>query len=216
MDAKFFAVVFGAAALGAATMGRRSMTVGGNNAGKVAGASSGKSATAGKGDGAAAPRSGAAIVSGKGAVSPAPSPASSSVSRDVDILARTIYGEARSEDGTGKKLVAATVLNRMRDARWPSTAAAVCQQNNGVTWQFDCWRPNTPNYRAMMAATTASASFAECLQIARQALSGALSVDHRGANLYYAPAGVIAAPWWASAPGVVHVLDHGGHKFYRE
>lgn len=37
---------------------------------------------------------------------------------DVDILARTIYGEARSEGQEGMEAVACVVMNRYRAGRW--------------------------------------------------------------------------------------------------
>ena len=39
-------------------------------------------------------------------------------SKDVDILARTIYGEARGESEIGKRAVASVILNRYKSGKW--------------------------------------------------------------------------------------------------
>lgn len=57
---------------------------------------------------------------------------------DYDILARTIYGEARGEDDDGKHAVAWTIRNRMVRDPWPDSVKGVCLQ----PMQFSCW--NTP------------------------------------------------------------------------
>ncbi len=54
--------------------------------------------------------------------------ASTGGSRDLDLLAHLIYGEARGEPYTGKVAVAAVVLNRVRDSRFPSTISGVIYQ----------------------------------------------------------------------------------------
>lgn len=51
-----------------------------------------------------------------------------STSRDVDLLAHLIHGEARGEPYIGQVAVAAVVLNRVRDSRFPNTIAGVIYQ----------------------------------------------------------------------------------------
>lgn len=50
------------------------------------------------------------------------------VSRDVNLLAHLIHGEARGEPYVGQVAVAAVVLNRVRDSRFPNTIAGVIYQ----------------------------------------------------------------------------------------
>lgn len=75
------------------------------------------------------------------------------INRHVDILARTIYGEARGETNDGKRAVGLVILNRYRSNKWFSadTIAETCQK----PWQFSCWNKNDPNYAKITNATEA-------------------------------------------------------------
>ena len=53
--------------------------------------------------------------------------------KDVDLIARLINGEARGEPYEGQVAVGATILNRTRDARFPSTIAGVIYQPGAFT-----------------------------------------------------------------------------------
>jgi N-acetylmuramoyl-L-alanine amidase len=54
--------------------------------------------------------------------------AGTTVSRNVNLLAHLIHGEARGEPYTGQVAVGAVVLNRTRDSRFPKTIASVIYQ----------------------------------------------------------------------------------------
>ena len=54
-------------------------------------------------------------------------------SKDVDLVARLINGEARGEPYEGQVAVGATILNRTRDPRFPSTIAGVIYQPGAFT-----------------------------------------------------------------------------------
>ena len=68
------------------------------------------------------------------------------INHDVDILARTIYGEARGETDEGKRAVGLCILNRYKSKKWFSanTIAEVCQK----PLQFSCWNKNDQIGRA--------------------------------------------------------------------
>ena len=53
--------------------------------------------------------------------------------KDVDLVARLINGEARGEPYEGQVAVGAVILNRTRDARFPSTIAGVIYQPGAFT-----------------------------------------------------------------------------------
>lgn len=53
---------------------------------------------------------------------------SSTYSKDVNLLAHLIHGEARGEPYKGKVAVGAVVLNRTKDSRFPKTIAGVIYQ----------------------------------------------------------------------------------------
>lgn len=112
------------------------------------------------------------------------------VSHDVDTLARTIWGEARSESLSGREAVANVVMNRVRSSRYPSGVAAVCKQD----MQFSAWNSNDPNLPRMLAVTNSDGVFRDCLAIAQSAVNGTLGDRTGGALHYYAK--YIEPPYW--------------------
>ncbi|VVO24210.1 hypothetical protein PS723_04459 [Pseudomonas fluorescens] len=66
--------------------------------------------------------------------------------KNRDILARTLWGEARGEGLAGQIAVAWTIRNRVNDGKakswWGEGYAGVCLK----AWQFSCWNKNDPNY----------------------------------------------------------------------
>lgn len=129
-----------------------------------------------------------------------------SVSHDVDILARTIWGEARGESRQGREAVASVVMNRVADRRYPKTVAGVCQQR----WQFSVWNDGDPNREKILAVTVRDARFKECLAIAERAVAGSL-IDATGGATHYHTTGV--RPNWADDTKVSARI--GSHIFYR-
>ena len=86
--------------------------------------------------------------------------------KETDILARTIYGEARGESISGMEAVASVVLNRVAFANrrgrfwWGNSIAEVCRAPK----QFSCWNRNDPNYRLICRVAD---TFAKGLPAAR-------------------------------------------------
>ena len=161
------------------------------------------------------PLSDAAIIGPTGPligppVDEAPPPASAS--DDVDILARTIYGEARGELVAGKVAVACVILNRVRRARarsgrywWGATVRDVCLR----AWQFSCWNVNDPNRAKIETVGPDNRNFQTCLRVARRAIAGTLRDTTHGATHYHNRA--VNPPW---ARGRAPVSEIGGHLFY--
>lgn len=138
--------------------------------------------------------------------------------RDIDTLARTLWGEARGEDHAGRVAVANVIMNRVRHAArhrerrgteywWGGTPAEVCRK----PWQFSCWNDNDPNRAKLLAVDAEDPTFRECLEIARAAVDGSLEDTTHGADHYVNPR--VAAPPWAE--GVEPVARVGAHEFYR-
>jgi len=134
--------------------------------------------------------------------------------RDVDILARTIYGEARGEHVRGQEAVAAVVINRIRRARdrngrywWGTTIETVCHK----PWQFSCWNAGDPNRQKIASVSARNRTFRTCLRVARRAMTGALKDPTDGATHYHANA--VNPPWARRrAPSA----EIGGHLFYND
>lgn len=126
--------------------------------------------------------------------------------RDIDILARTIYGEARGESLLGKKAVACCIMNRYKAKKWFSgkTISETCQK----PWQFSCWNKNDPNRRIIETASLVE--LAECLDIAERVIVGDIKDFICGACHYHTKN---TKPSWAV--GKTPDFTIGNHLFYR-
>lgn len=132
--------------------------------------------------------------------------------RDIDILARTVYGEARGESDLGKLAVAHVVMNRVKadvhgDGRpdwWGEGIAAVCLKPR----QFTCW--DDANRLALMQADLSDPAFARCLVAAIEAAHG-LKPDPTGGATHYLGPG--AARDWARDKAYVTL---GRHRFFTD
>lgn len=74
---------------------------------------------------------------------------------DLNLLTRLVYGEARGEPYQGMVAVAATVLNRVADSRFPNTIAGVIYQSGAYTCVSDGQINLTPNEQSKKAAQDA-------------------------------------------------------------
>ena len=132
--------------------------------------------------------------------------------RSVDVLARTIYGEARGELVRGKEAVACVIINRVRRARdrggrywWGHDVESVCLK----PWQFSCWNQNDPNRAKIQAVDETNRNFQSCLRIARRAIAGSIKDPTMGATHYHARS--VSPPW---ARGKQPSAKIGYHVFY--
>lgn len=114
-------------------------------------------------------------------------------SRDVYLMAKAIYGEARGEPYTGKVAVGAVILNRVKSANFPNTISGVIYQPGAFTAVSDGQINLTPD--------------AEALRAARDAMNG---WDPTGGCLYYYNPAKTTNSWIYSRK-VVTVI--GNHRF---
>jgi len=112
---------------------------------------------------------------------------------DIYLLARAVHGEARGEPYIGKVAVAAVILNRVKDPRFPNTIAGVIYQPGAFTAVSDGQINLTPDE--------------ESLRAARDAMNG--WDPTYGAVYYYNPAKA-TSDWIWSRP--VHIVI-GKHRF---
>lgn len=140
-------------------------------------------------------------------------PAVARAMREQEVLARTLYAEAREGGAVGMTDVAHVILNRAANPRWwGNSVRSVCLAKR----QFSCWWVKDANYRKMLAATDADPSYKRAWSIAGMAIEGRLGADDtKGADHYYAPAGMgdAGAPPWAIPEKLT--LERKGHRFYR-
>lgn len=131
---------------------------------------------------------------------------------EADVLARTLWGEARGEGTEGMKAVASTILNRVKVAQekgkywWGNNIIQVCQK----PYQFSCWNRSDPNFKKLLSIDEKDLYFATAMRIARRAVIGQLEDMTEGATHYHA-AGI--EPYWARNERPVTVL--GNHIFYK-
>jgi len=123
-------------------------------------------------------------------------------------MTRTIWGEAEGEPWFGKLAIAAVILNRVLDKRWPNTIIEVCLQPA----QFSCW--NTGSSRLFLIATvdTQSSSYIECDEATLE-----LTVERRffdrimGATHFHT---INVVPKWAKDKKPVYIIAR--HMFYND
>lgn len=130
---------------------------------------------------------------------------------EIDVLARTLWGEARGEGTAGMQAVANVILNRVMIAEekgkywWGNNIIQVCQK----PYQFSCWNRSDPNFRKLQGVDESNLYFATALRLARRAVLGKLE-DMTGGATHYHAAGI--EPYWAKREKPVAVI--GNHIFY--
>lgn len=132
---------------------------------------------------------------------------------EIDVLARTIFGEARGEPVEGMEAVANVVLNRAKisEARggrywWGVGIIGVCQK----PYQFSCWNKGDPSYHRLINVTNKNIHFATAIRVARRAAIGVLKDNTSGATHYHAD---YVSPYWAKGEKPVKTI--GRHIFYK-
>lgn len=136
--------------------------------------------------------------------------------KDIDTLARTLYGEARGEykrpEGGLAALIAVAnvVLNRVQRGGWfGKTISDVCRK----PFQFSCWNRGDPNFPLIAHVKEGDDDvFALCLHVAEK-VAGEHWPDLTQGATYYHASTMSDFPSWAR--GHRPVLRIGRHVFYR-
>lgn len=133
--------------------------------------------------------------------------------KDRDILARTLWGEARGEGLAGQIAVAWTIRNRVNDGKakswWGEGYAGVCQK----PYQFSCWNANDPNAPYLKGAKPIPAGeYKTALAAATAVLNGTVPDPTGGATHYYATS-MPKPPTWTK--GATQTLRLGHHLFFK-
>ncbi len=130
----------------------------------------------------------------------------------IDVMARTLWGEARSEGTHGLEAVACVILNRVKIAKklggywWGNDIVQVCHK----PFQFSCWLKSDPQYSRVVSVNEKDKYFATCKRIARRAVLGLLEDPTHGASHYHAD---YVDPSWANKSKVTVII--GRHIFYK-
>lgn len=132
---------------------------------------------------------------------------------DLDIFARTVWGEARGEGLAGMAAVANVVMNRAHDPkrRFGDGVQAVCLK----PWQFSCWNPHDPNHALLTDPLhdPTGPAWDEAKVMAMAAINGTLPDRTHGAT-HYVVSTLSPKPGWEYAMQPTAVIGH--HTFFRE
>ncbi len=133
----------------------------------------------------------------------------------LDVVAKTLWGEARGEGRTGMKAVAHVIKNRADISKqnggywWGNGLVGVCKK----PWQFSCWNKSDPN-RAKLEGSKlySNLSFSVALEVAEEVLTGQSADITNGANHYHTKDMDSYPKWAAEAKPVAEI---GNHLFYK-
>lgn len=136
----------------------------------------------------------------------------------LDVVGRTLWGEARGETFAGQVAVAWVIRNRVEmdlgnDGKpdwWGEGYIGVCQK----AWQFSCWNKKDPNSAYLRGEKQIPVAQLEAVKRAVVEATRGGSVDPtKGATHYYNPHVIAKAPAWTV--GAVFCGRIGAHLFYR-
>ena len=134
---------------------------------------------------------------------------------EAQLMALTIYGEARGETREGKIAVGSVILERVEHRPWDGkTVHEVCL----MPFQFSCFLPSDPNFHALRliaedwdTKAMRSMDLSECYTIAIGLISGDIPrlEDIQGSTQYKT---IDCPALWATKMKLVATI--GGHQFY--
>ena len=130
---------------------------------------------------------------------------------DIDVMARTLWGECRGETQEGRTAVAWVIRNRATSG----FAGDLVGKEGAVThvckapFQFSCWLESDPN-RAKIDALVRD-EYAGEYDLAQDVIDGIVPDPTKGAVNYYSP--FIPAPYWVAS--MTFAGQFGRQLFYR-
>ncbi len=132
--------------------------------------------------------------------------------RDIEIMAKTIYGEARGEyfkKNGGLNALAAighVIMNRFIENG--HSIESVCKK----PWQFSCWNQNDPNHKIIENVSIENPIYRICYVIAKRIICNELEDITNGANHYYSKS-MKTPPYWAE--NKIPTAEIGSHIFFK-
>ncbi len=124
---------------------------------------------------------------------------------EIEVLAKTVWGEARGEELTGMVAVAWAVKNRTIRKRWPDSYIEVCLQ----PWQFSVWNNRDPNFPVLVKGPTDSSVYQLAMWAALGVALGIIEDPTGGADHYH---NKNIEPHWAL--NMQKTVQIGDHVFY--
>jgi spore germination cell wall hydrolase CwlJ-like protein len=127
---------------------------------------------------------------------------------DLDVLARTIYGEARGDlykYGVAAFIAIANVVANRKMKNFAKTIADICLS----PYQFSCWNKNDANYEKIRNVTKECCIFRKCQEVSENILSGKWPDLTDGCDHYHSRN---IKPYWAAH--LEPKRTFGSHHFY--
>jgi spore germination cell wall hydrolase CwlJ-like protein len=132
--------------------------------------------------------------------------------RDIEIMAKTMYGEARGEyankNGGLKALIAIgnVIMNRSKESG--DSTSTVCLKAK----QFSCWNYRDPNRKIIENITLKDKLYELCFVTATKIVSEEILDITNGANHYYSKF-LKPPPYWTK--NRIPVTQIGNHIFFK-
>jgi spore germination cell wall hydrolase CwlJ-like protein len=141
-----------------------------------------------------------------------------------EVLARTIYAEARSEPEEGQIAVGYVIMHRVALAKdhlaehgkphslfGDGSIAGACLASFRTFHQFSCWNENDPNRQKALKVDHSDPRFCRAHQLARDVISGKAQDRLPETTHYYNP-DAVRMPGWAKGLPFASI---GHHRFFR-
>lgn len=132
--------------------------------------------------------------------------------KEKDILARLMFGEARSNGDANRIAKAYTAIARSKDKnkRWSNNLIEVVLE----PFQYSCFNPNDTNYvKVWNPEKYDKISWKECQEIAEKILTKKVKNSAPGANHYH-DRGPTNRPYWTKGAKLIKVSE--GTEFYKK
>jgi hypothetical protein len=138
-----------------------------------------------------------------------------------EVVALTLYGEARGEGRKGREAIASVIGNRVKAKRYGKDLREVCLRK----WQFSCWLPQggAANYESVLDAARVLVNgedmgpvLKECLAIAGDLCEARLADPVKEATHYMTRSlwRSAKAPEWVK--GLEPCATLGRHVFFKD
>lgn len=129
---------------------------------------------------------------------------------NLDMLARTAFGEAEGEGDPGLTAVMYAIKNRVgKRPKWNNIQTVVHAPN-----QFESWNDDNPRKAAMEGLDTDSETYKHLLDLATKVMGGQIKDPTGGSTLFVNPSKLSTTPGWMARAKPTVVI--GNHSFMKE
>lgn len=127
---------------------------------------------------------------------------------EIDVLARTIYGEVTEMKREQMLAIGNVVMNRAKISEkkgrywWGNSIIGVCQK----PYQFSCWNRLSPSYQHLMDVDQFNdEEFIDCLSVAKDLINRKVKDNTNGATHYHLDHN---SPYWSKGEVMCKKIDN--------